>query len=197
MQNDLGDVLETDVAHGAIAADGPYLGQFSHFLVGHQRIIETGESEILTLACHIVFARKQGIGQSLRHHGTTRMIDNRRLADEPADGSAVLEKRVHPRVRMRIGWWSRTIDGVTAGVCAHVHDTHAVGVTAVDGLHVAMIKRVLTHHSAEGVDDFLIGNVPVRLEARGGVLIVLSSKAHHRVGDPTAIPVIFILAAFL
>ena len=195
LQNDLGNILETDVAHRTVAADGPHLGQLAHFLVGHQRVVEAGEGKILGLAGHVAFAREQRIGQSLGRHGTARVIDNRRLADEPTDGRAVLKQRVHPRIRMRIGRRRGAVNGVAAGVRAHVHDAHAVGVAAVDGLHVAMIKRVLPHHSAEGVDDFLVGNGAVRVEPGGGVRVVLAAKPHHHVGHAAPIPVVLVLAA--
>ena len=186
--------LETDVAHRAVAADGPHLGQLAYFLVGHQRVVEAGEGEIFRLAGHVAFAREQRVGQPLGRHRTARVIDNRRLADEPTDGRAVLEQRVHPRIRMRIGRRRRAVNRVAAGVRAHVHDAHAVGVAAVDGLHVAMIKRVLPHHGAEGVDDFLVGNGAVRVEPGGGVRVILAAKPHHHVGHAALEPVVLVLA---
>ena len=47
LQNDLGDVLIADVAHAAVAADGPDLGQFDDFLIGHQRVGEVAEVVVL------------------------------------------------------------------------------------------------------------------------------------------------------
>ena len=45
LQDDLGHVLEPDVAERAVAADDPDLRQFADFLVGHQRVVEMREHE--------------------------------------------------------------------------------------------------------------------------------------------------------
>ena len=47
LQDHLGHVLVADVAHAAVAADDPDLGQFDDFLVGHQRVGEVGELVVL------------------------------------------------------------------------------------------------------------------------------------------------------
>ena len=47
LQDDLGHVLVADVAHAAVAADHPDLGQFDDFLVGHQRVGEVREVVVL------------------------------------------------------------------------------------------------------------------------------------------------------
>ena len=47
LQDHLGHVLVADVAHAAVAADHPDLGQLDDFLVGHQRIGEVGEVVVL------------------------------------------------------------------------------------------------------------------------------------------------------
>ena len=47
LQDHLGDVLVADVAHAAVAADDPDLGQFDDFLVGHQGVGEVGEVVVL------------------------------------------------------------------------------------------------------------------------------------------------------
>ena len=60
------------------------------------------------------------------------VIDDEALAEEPADRDAVLEERVHPRIRVRVVGRRRTVDGVAAGVRRHGHDRHAVGEAAVD-----------------------------------------------------------------
>ena len=48
LQDDLGDVLIADVAHAAVAADGPDLGQLDNFLIGHERVSEVAEVVILS-----------------------------------------------------------------------------------------------------------------------------------------------------
>ena len=65
LQNDLGDVLETDVAQRAVAADDPDLGQFADFLIGHQRVFEMGEREIIRfrhdVLCRCRAERRRGV----------------------------------------------------------------------------------------------------------------------------------------
>ena len=53
LQHHLGDVLITDVAHAAVAAYGPDLGQLDNFLVGHQRVGEVSEVVILLGIDHV------------------------------------------------------------------------------------------------------------------------------------------------
>ncbi len=47
LQDDLGHVLVADVAHAAVAADHPDLGQFDDLLVGHDGVSEVGELVVL------------------------------------------------------------------------------------------------------------------------------------------------------
>ena len=47
LQDHLGHVLVADVAHAAVAADYPDLGQLDDFLVGHQRVGEVRELVVL------------------------------------------------------------------------------------------------------------------------------------------------------
>ena len=49
LQDHLGHVLVTDVAHTAVAAYDPYLGQLDNFLVGHEGVSEVGEVVILLI----------------------------------------------------------------------------------------------------------------------------------------------------
>ena len=58
---------------------------------------------------------------------------------------------------------------------AHEHDAHAVRVPAVDGLQLAVVEGVLSQHGAEGVDDFLVGNLAVLGQALGRVVVVFSA----------------------
>ena len=88
------------------------------------------------------------------------MIQHERFAKEPADGGAVLEKRVHPWIWMRISGRRGAVDGVTAGARAHEHHGHAVGEAAVDGLEFLVIEGVLAHDGDESADDLLIGDRP-------------------------------------
>ena len=155
------------------------------------------EHEILRLAGDFVFAREQRIRQSLGHYGAAGVIDDRRLAHHPADGRAVLEERVHPRIRMRIARRRGAVNCVATGVRAHVHHAHAVGVPSVNRLHVAMIERILPHHGAKGINDFRVGNLPVRLEPRGRVRVIFAAQAHHRVRDTALKPVVLVLATRL
>ncbi len=43
LEDDLGEVLETDVAKGAVATDDSDLGQLADLLVGHVRLRQVGE----------------------------------------------------------------------------------------------------------------------------------------------------------
>ena len=68
LQHDLGHVLVADVAHAAVAADGPDLGQLDDFLVGHQRVGEVGEvvillgvDDVLVRAVRRMSARRSGM----------------------------------------------------------------------------------------------------------------------------------------
>ena len=50
LQHHLRDVLVADVAHAAVAADHPDLGQLDDFLVGHQRVGKVREVVVLFFA---------------------------------------------------------------------------------------------------------------------------------------------------
>ena len=152
LQNDLRDVLEADVAQRAVAADDPDLGQFANFLVGHQRVVEVREREVIRVGHDVVLAVEQRVGQALGHDRTAGVIDDQRFAQQPANRRAVLEERIHPRIRMRIGGRRGAVDGVAAGARAHEHDAHAVGAAAIDGLQVAVIEGVLAQHGGDAVD---------------------------------------------
>ena len=60
--------LVADVAHAAVAADYPDLGQFDDFLIGHQRIGEV--CEFVKLARRdAVLASEDDVGETLRNDG--------------------------------------------------------------------------------------------------------------------------------
>ena len=63
LQDHLRHVLVADVAHAAVAADYPDLGQFDDLLVGHQRIGKVREVVVLFLADHVRLAGEQNVGQ--------------------------------------------------------------------------------------------------------------------------------------
>ena len=108
------------------------------------------------------------------------MIHDERFAQQPANRGAVLEQRIHPGIRMRIGGRRRAVDRITAGARAHEHDAHAVGLAAIDGLQFAMIERVLPHDGDDAFDDLLVGNRAVLRFVCGDALVVSSSFSPPR-----------------
>ena len=98
---------------------------------------------------------------------------------------------------MRVGRWGGAVHGVAAGVRAHVHDAHAIRVATVDRLQVAVVEGVLPHHGAQGVDDFLVGDLAALGQALGCVVVVLAAQPHDGVGDGPGEPLVFLLAAGL
>ena len=68
LQDDLGHILVADVAHAAVAADRPDLGQLDDLLIGHQRVGEVGEVVVL-LGGNDVFSRVSRM--SARRSGMT------------------------------------------------------------------------------------------------------------------------------
>ena len=128
----------------------------------------------------------QRIGQPFRNDRSAAVIDDEAFAQEPADGDAVLEQRVHPGIRMRVVRRRRAVDGVAAGVRRHGHHRHAVGEPAVDGLQVLVVERLLPHDGGHGADEVLVRDRTVRGHARLGVLLVLAAQAHEQVGDRLA-----------
>ena len=115
------------------------------------------------------------------------MIDDEALAHQPAHGDAVLEERVHPRIRMRIVRRSRAVDGVAAGVRGHGHHAHAVGQAPVDGLQVLVVEGLGQQHRGNGFDELRVGDRAVLglvgRDARLGVGIVFAAQAHDQVRD--------------
>ena len=119
LQDDLRHVLVADVAHAAVAADHPDLRQLEDLLVGHHRVGEVHELVVRRAAVMTSVSRsQQRIGQPLRDHRPAAVVDDEALAEQPADGDAVLEERVHPRIRMRVVRRRRAVDRVAAGVRA-------------------------------------------------------------------------------
>ena len=77
LQDDLGHVLVADVAHAAVAANHPDLGQFDDFLVGHQGVGEVRELVVLAigddtaLRCPVRGIRDRVRTMSARRSGMT------------------------------------------------------------------------------------------------------------------------------
>ena len=159
------------------------------------------EREITCVRHHVFGEVEQRVAQTFRHDRAARMILNERFGEQPRNRRAVLEQRVHPRIRMRIRRRRRAIDRVTAGARAHHHHAHAVRPAAVNGLKLLVIERVLPHHGGHAFDDLLVGNCAVLRfvigDALGGVLVVLAAEAHDDVRDGLAEQLILRLAARL
>ena len=102
LQDDLGHVLVADVAHAAIAAHHPNLGQLNDFLVGHQRIGKVRQVIVLFLVNHVRVASQDDVGNALRQHRAPRVVHDEAFAHQPAHRDAILEERVHPRIGMRV-----------------------------------------------------------------------------------------------
>ena len=101
LQDDLGHVLESDVAHAAVAADCPDLGELVNFLVGHERISEVDEV-VGMLRVEAGGVAEDEVGETLGKNGALGVVDDEAFPDESADGDAVLEERVHPRIGVRV-----------------------------------------------------------------------------------------------
>ena len=100
-----------------------------------------------------VVAREEDVGEALGNDGAAGVVDDEALAHEPADGDAVLEERVHPRVGVRVVGRGGAVDGVAAGVCGHGHDAHAVGEAAIDGLQVLVVEGLGEQDGGDGFDQ--------------------------------------------
>ncbi len=98
-------------------------------------------------------AGEEDVGEALGDDGAAGVIDDEALAHEPADGDAVLEERVHPRVGVGVVGRGGTVDGVAAGVGGHGHDAHAVGQAAIDGLQVLVVEGLGEQDSGDGFDQ--------------------------------------------
>src|SRR5208282_852897 len=107
--------------------------------------------------------------------GATAVIDDKALAEQPADGDAVLEERVHPGIRMWVVWRSRAVDRVAARMRGHRHNAHAVRKPAVNCLKLLVIEGLLPHDAGEGFHDCLIGDGAVLSNSRFGVTFVLAT----------------------
>ena len=59
---------------------------------------------------------------------------------------------------MRIRRRGRAVNSVTARARSHHHHRHAIGLSAIDGLQVLVVKRVLFEHRSEAADELLIGD---------------------------------------
>ena len=91
-------------------------------------------------------------------HRAPRVIDDEALAHQPAHRDAVLEQRVHPRIRMRIVRRSRAVDRVAAGVRGHGHHAHAVGQASVDGLQVLVVEGLGQQHRRNRLHQLRVGD---------------------------------------
>ena len=193
LQDHLGDVLETNIAHGTITTDSPDLGHLTDFLIGHQRVIKVRQFKVFAFAAHAVVTLDQRGSQTLGRHRTARVVEHGRFPDQPADGRAILEKGVHPRIRVRITWRRGAVHRVTTGVRAHVHGAHAVSHATIHGLQIAVVEGILTHHRHECIHDFLIGNLAMLREAMIGIGIILAAQAHNHVGNGAGKPFVLVL----
>src|SRR5208282_1080246 len=107
--------------------------------------------------------------------GATAVIDDEAFAQQPADGDAVLEERVHPGIRMWVVRWSRAVDRVAARMRSHRHNTHAVRKPAVNRLEIFVVEGLLPHDAGEGVHDCLVGDGAVLSNSRFGIAVVLAT----------------------
>ena len=140
---------------------------------------------------------QQHVRQPLGDDRSPAVIDDEALAEQPADGDAVLEQRVHPRIRMRVVRRRRAVDRVAAGVRRHRHHGHAVGEPAVDRLQILVIERLLPHHGRQRVDDVAIGDGSVLGDSSFRVLLVFAAEAHQQMRDGQAQQVVLLLTAIL
>ena len=190
MQDDLGHVLVADVAHAAVAADDPDLGEFDDFLVGHQRIREVAEVVIGFLVDHVFIFGEEDVGEALGNDGAARVVDDEALTHEPADGDAVLEERVHPRIGVGVVGRCGAVDGVAAGVRGHGHDGHAVGQATVDGLEALVVEGLGEQDGGDGFNQLRVGKMAVVLfvgrDAGLGVGDIFTTEAHDEMGDGLA-----------
>jgi hypothetical protein len=191
LQDDLGHVLVADVAHAAVAADDPDLGQLDDFLVGHQGVGEVGVVVVLLLVDDVLIAGEEDVGEALGEDGAAGVVDDEAFAHEPADGDAVLEERVHPRVGVGVVGRGGTVDGVAAGVGGHGHDGHSIGQAAVDGLQALVVEGLSEQDGGDGlrraaasVMGPLLGFVGG--DAGLGVFHVFAAEAEDEVGDGLA-----------
>ena len=186
LQDHLGHVLVADVAHAAVAADHPDLGEFDDLLIGHEGIGEVGEVVILLVVDDVLVAGEEDVGEALGDNGAAGVVDDEALAHEPADGDAVLEERVHPRVGVGVVGRGRTVDGVAAGVGGHGHDGHAVGEAAIDGLKILVVEGFGEQDGGDGLDQLRVGDGAVLGFVGGdaglGVGNVFSAEARGRGG---------------
>ena len=86
------------------------------------------------------------------------MVDDEAFAHEPADGDAVLEERVHPRIGVRVVRRGGAVDGVATGVRGHGHHGHAVGEASVDGLQALVVEGLGEQNRGEGFDHLRVGD---------------------------------------
>ena len=108
------------------------------------------------------------------------MVDDEALAHEPADGDAVLEERVHPRIGMRVVGRGGAVDGVAAGVRGHGHHAHAVGQAAVDGLQVLVVEGLSEQDRGDGFDQLRIGDGAVLASCAAMRALVSASSSPPR-----------------
>src|SRR5207248_11299669 len=92
LENDFGDVLETDVTQRAITAYNPDFRQLTHFLIGHERVFEMSQREVAGFSHDAFIFLDQRIAQTLWNDGSASMIQNDRFAQQPANRRAVLEQ---------------------------------------------------------------------------------------------------------
>jgi len=210
LQDHLRHVLVADVTHAAVAANHPDFGQLDNFLVGHQGVSEVRELIILAIGDDAALrgavrsignAGENDVGQALGNDRAAGVVNDEALAHEPAHRDAILEQRVHPRIRMRVIGRRRSIDRVAAGVGSHGHDTHAIGQAAVDGLQALVVESLGEQHGGDSLDELCVADGTMLLlicgDARLGVGVIFAAQAHYQVRQNLAQLLIFGEAARL
>jgi hypothetical protein len=177
------------IAHAAVAADHPDLGELDDFLVGHQGVSKVRELVVLAVA-DAALAGEEDVGEALGEDGAAGVVDDEALAHEPAHGDAVLEEGVHPGIGVGVVGGGGPVYGVAAGVRGHGHDGHAIGEAAVDGLQRLVVEGLSEQNGGDGLDELGIGDGAVGCfvggDACAGVVFVFTAEAHDQVRDGLA-----------
>ena len=66
--------------------------ELADFLRGHERVVEVGECEIVTLGRDFLRAIEQRVDQAFRRDRAAGVVDDDRFGHEPRNRSAVLEE---------------------------------------------------------------------------------------------------------
>ena len=183
LQHDLRDVLVADVAHAAVTTDRPGLGKLTHLFGGEGRVGHVRHLEVVGVGDDVLRTIEKAIDEPLGHDRPLRMVHDETLTDQPGHGGAVLEQRVHPWVRMRVVRRCRAVDGVAPGVRTHRHRSHPVRQGSLDGLEIPVVERILAHRDGQSRADLGVGDVAVRLDPGGRVVVGFAAEPQDHMSD--------------